>query len=56
MVRVATACMLVGLGSELFAALARTSAPIALFLGFVSLTLSLILFMLGVPAIRNLVG
>jgi len=34
---------------------ARTSAPTALFLGFVALTLSLILFVLGVPAIRDLV-
>jgi hypothetical protein len=55
MVRLAAACMVLGLGSEVFATVARTSAPTALFLGFVALTLSLILFLLGVPAIRDLV-
>jgi hypothetical protein len=55
MVRLASVCMVLGLGSELFAVLAQSSAPIALFLGFVSLTLSLILFVLGVPGIRDLV-
>jgi hypothetical protein len=47
--------MVLGLGSEIVATVAQTSAPVALFLGFVSLTLSLILFVLGVPAIRDLV-
>ena len=55
MLRVAAACLVLGLGSELFAYVAQTTAPIALFLGFVSLTLSLILTVLGLPAIRNLV-
>lgn len=55
MVRLAAVCMVLGIGSEVFATVARTSAPTALFLGFVGVTLSLILFLLGVPAIRNLV-
>ncbi|HEY6050972.1 MAG TPA: hypothetical protein VIZ58_06965 [Thermoanaerobaculia bacterium] len=55
MVRLAAVCLVLGLGSELFAVVTQTSAPTALFLGFVSVTLSLILFVLGVPAIRDLV-
>jgi hypothetical protein len=55
MLRVAAGCLGLGLGSELFAYVAQTSAPIALFLGFVSLTLSLVLMVLGLPWTRNLV-
>lgn len=55
MLRVAAGCLALGVGSEIFAFAAQASAPIALFLGFVSLTLSLILIVLGLPWTRNLV-
>ena len=55
MLRLATACMAIGIGSELVGFLAQSGAAVALFLGFVALTLSLILLILGLPSIRNLV-
>lgn len=56
MLRVAAGCLAFGVGSEVFAYVAQGSAPVALFLGFVAVTLSLILTLLGLPWTRNLVS
>lgn len=55
MLRLAAACLAVGVGSELVGYVALSNTTVSLFVGFVSLTLSLILLILGLPAIRNLV-
>lgn len=58
MLRLGTAFLAFGVGFELFGILNRAlpSSPIVQLLGFVSLTLSLILLILGLPFIRNLVN
>lgn len=58
MVRLGAALLVVGVGAGLFGLLmqAGASASLAPLLGFVTLTLSLILLILGLPSIRNLVG
>ncbi|MDQ2980586.1 MAG: hypothetical protein M3R62_15365 [Acidobacteriota bacterium] len=58
MVRLGAALLVLGVGAELVGLLsqAAASASLAPLLGFVTLTLSLILLILGLPSIRNLVG
>ncbi len=58
MLRLGTAFLAFGVGFELFGILNRAlpSSPIVQLLGFVSLTLSLILLILGLPFMRNLVN
>jgi uncharacterized membrane protein YtjA (UPF0391 family) len=58
MLRLASIFVLVGVGSEIYGLMnqAAPGSPVAQLLGFVALTLSMILLILGLPAIRNLVG
>ncbi|MEO8190603.1 MAG: hypothetical protein ABI682_09680 [Acidobacteriota bacterium] len=58
MLRLGTAFLALGIGFEVFGLLNRAlpSSPVSQLLGFVSLTLSLILLILGLPSIRNLVS
>ncbi|MEP6802751.1 MAG: hypothetical protein ABJC07_12465 [Acidobacteriota bacterium] len=58
MLRLGAGFLAFGVGFELFGLLNRAlpSSPIVQLLGFVSLTLSLILLILGLPSIRNLVN
>lgn len=58
MLRLGTALLVIGVGTELFGLLnpAMSSSAMAQLLGFMTLTLSLILVILGLPSVRNLVG
>lgn len=58
MLRLGAGFLAFGVGFELFGLLNRAlpSSPIVQLLGFVSLTLSLILLILGLPSFRNLVS
>ena len=58
MLRLGAGFLTFGVGFELFGLLNRAlpSSPIVQLLGFVSLTLSLILLILGLPSFRNLVS
>jgi len=58
MVRLGAGLLVLGVGAELVGLLTQpaASASLAPLLGFVTLTLSLILLILGLPSIRNLVG
>ena len=55
MLRLATVCLMVGVGSEIFSVLdeAKTSGPAPL-LGLISFSLFLIFLILGLPATRKL--
>jgi hypothetical protein len=56
MARLGAALLVVGVGAGLFGFLTQPAASLAPLLGFVTLTLSLILLILGLPSVRNLVG
>jgi hypothetical protein len=56
MLRLAGAFLVFGLGSEVFSLASADGSPIAQVLGFTTLTLAMILLMLGSRTIRNLVS
>ncbi len=57
MLRLAASCLVVGLGSALYGLLvASPFSPVAEIVGLASLTLFLILGIMGTPSLRNLVS